>query len=119
MRQDCRRKSKQHNPRDGGNARYLRTTSEAARDHAHQGIRRVATNIAAAHLCEGEVDIKRGYPVTVNDAGFVDFARRIATELVGEDNYIPMPAPFMGAEDCSYVLQRMPGCMMFLGVMPA
>src|SRR5947208_10311177 len=57
----------------------LRTTSEAARDHAHQGIRRVATNIAAAHLCEAEVDIKRGYPVTVNDAGFVDFARCIAT----------------------------------------
>ena len=24
----------------------------------------------------------------------------------------------MGAEDFSYVLQRMPGCMMFLGVMP-
>src|SRR5438046_9650102 len=45
----------------------LRTTSETARDHAHQGIRRVATNIAAPHLCEGEVDIKRGYPVTVNE----------------------------------------------------
>ena len=24
----------------------------------------------------------------------------------------------MGAEDFSYVLQRIPGCMMFLGVMP-
>jgi hypothetical protein len=24
----------------------------------------------------------------------------------------------MGAEDFSYVLQRMPGCLMFLGVMP-
>jgi amidohydrolase len=96
----------------------LRTTSEAARDNAQEGIRRVAANIAAAHLCEAEIDIKRGYPVTVNDAGFVDFARRIATELVGADNYIPLPAPFMGAEDFSYVLQRMPGCMMFLGVMP-
>jgi metal-dependent amidase/aminoacylase/carboxypeptidase family protein len=30
----------------------LRATSEAARDSAHQGIRRVAANIAAAHLCE-------------------------------------------------------------------
>ncbi len=96
----------------------LRTTSEAARDNAHQGIRRVATNIAAAHACEAEVQIKGGYPVTVNDAGFVDFARGVATDLVGADNYVPMPAPFMGAEDFSYVLQRMPGCMMFLGVMP-
>ena len=48
----------------------------------------------------------------------MDFARRIATKLVGEHNYIPMPAPFMVAEDFSYVLQRMPGCMMLLGVMP-
>ena len=96
----------------------LRTTSESAREIAHQGIRRVATNIAAAHACEADVSIRSGYPVTINDPGFVDFARGVATDLVGADNYIPMPAPFMGAEDFSYVLQRMPGCMMFLGVMP-
>lgn len=96
----------------------LRATSEEAREKAQEGIRRVATNIAAAHLCEASVTIRRGYPVTVNDAGFVDFARGVATELLGPDNYIDPPAPIMGAEDFSYVLQRMPGCMMFLGVMP-
>jgi hippurate hydrolase len=96
----------------------LRTLSEGARETAREGIKRVATNIAAAHLCEAAVEIRRGYPVTVNNAGFVDFARGVAIDLVGADNYIPMPAPFMGAEDFSYVLQRMPGCMMFLGVMP-
>jgi amidohydrolase len=96
----------------------LRATSEEARERAHDGIRRVATNIAAAHLCEAEIKINRGYPVTVNDPGFVDFARGVASELVGADNYIDSPAPLMGAEDFSYVLQRMPGCMMFLGVMP-
>ena len=96
----------------------LRTTSEAARETAHQGITRVATNIAAAHSCEATVEIRSGYPVTVNDPAFVDFARGVVTDLVGADNYISMPAPFMGAEDFSYVLQRMPGCMMFLGVMP-
>src|SRR5712691_1364411 len=96
----------------------LRTTSEAARENARDGIRRVATNIAAAHQCEAAVAIKAGYPVTVNDAEFVEFARGVATDLVGADNYINLSAPFMGAEDFSYVLQRMPGCMMFLGVMP-
>jgi hippurate hydrolase len=96
----------------------LRTTSEAAREIAHAGIRRVAINVAAAHQCEAAVDIRAGYPVTVNDAEFVDFARDVVTDLIGAENYIPMPAPFMGAEDFSYVLQRMPGCMMFLGVMP-
>jgi len=96
----------------------VRATSEEAREGAHEGIRRIATNIAAAHLCEAEVKINRGYPVTVNDPGFVDFARGVASDLLGADNYIDSPAPLMGAEDFSYVLQRMPGCMMFLGVMP-
>jgi hippurate hydrolase len=96
----------------------LRATSERARERAHEGIHRVATNIAAAHLCQAGVAIKRGYPVTVNDPGFVDFARAVATDLLGAENYIDRPAPIMGAEDFSYVLQRMPGCMMFLGVMP-
>ena len=96
----------------------IRATSEAARERAHEGLRRVAANVAAAHLCEANVTIRRGYPVTVNDHGFVDFARGVATELLGDENYIDRPAPLMGAEDFSYVLQRIPGCMMFLGVMP-
>jgi amidohydrolase len=96
----------------------LRSTSERARERAHEGIHRIASNIAAAHLCEAIVTIRRGYPVTVNDSGFVDFARGVATDLLGADNYIDRPAPLMGAEDFSYVLQRIPGCIMFLGVMP-
>jgi amidohydrolase len=96
----------------------LRTTSERARERAQDGIRRVAANVAAAHLCEAHVAVERGYPVTVNDAEFVEFARSVATELLGAENYIDRPAPIMGAEDFSYVLQRMPGCLMFLGVMP-
>src|SRR6516164_6809313 len=96
----------------------LRATSDAARQQAHQGIRRVATNVAAAHLCEADVAIRRGYPVTVNDHDFVDFARAVAIELLGAESYVDWRAPIMGAEDFSYVLQRIPGCMMALGAMP-
>src|SRR6266481_8640703 len=84
----------------------------------NQGIHRVATNIAAAHLCDAKVAIKRGYPVTVNDHGFADFVRAVATDLLGAENYVDRAAPIMGAEDFSYVLQRIPGCLMFLGTMP-
>lgn len=96
----------------------LRACSERSRDMAHKGIERVATNIAAAHLCEARVRIDRIYPVTINDADFVTFARGVASDVLGAENYISAPAPVMGAEDFSYVLQRMPGCMMFLGAMP-
>jgi amidohydrolase len=96
----------------------LRALSEAARERAQQGIERVANNIAAAHLCTAKLQLRPGYPVTINDAGFVDFSRRIATELLGPGRFVEWPAPIMGAEDFSYVLQRIPGCMLALGVMP-
>ena len=96
----------------------LRTISPGARQSAWENIKRVAENIAAAHLCTAEVTIEAGYPVTINDAGFVDFARAVAREVVGERGFIDMAAPVMGAEDFSYVLQKIPGCMFVLGVMP-
>ena len=96
----------------------LRSFSETSREAALQGIERVAKNVAAAHLCEAEIAVERGYPVTVNDADFTGFARGVVTDLIGEENYVPAPSPVMGAEDFSYVLQRIPGCMMFLGMMP-
>ncbi|HYN69419.1 MAG TPA: M20/M25/M40 family metallo-hydrolase, partial [Candidatus Eisenbacteria bacterium] len=34
---------------------------------------------------------------------------------IGEEAVQTMPAPEMGAEDFSYVLQRVPGAMVFLG----
>jgi amidohydrolase len=96
----------------------LRACSENAREKAQRGIERVAVNIAAAHMCQAEVAITPGYPVTINDPGFTDFARAVAAGLLGSDRYIARGAPLMAAEDFSYVLQRMPGCMMSLGVMP-
>ena len=46
----------------------IRTLSEETRETAHAGIRRVCENVARAHECEAEVEIVRGFPVTVCDA---------------------------------------------------
>ena len=96
----------------------LRTVSERTRALVHDGIHRVAHHVAAAHDCEADVTIRSGYPVTVNDAEFADFAANVASELLGADRVIDMNSPVMGAEDWSYVLQQVPGCMAFLGVCP-
>lgn len=96
----------------------LRSTSPKARAIAHEGLARIANNIAAAHEMEARFTMNYGYPVTVNDAGFADFARDVAIGLLGEDGYIPMKSPLMGAEDFSYFLERWPGAMLFLGVQP-
>ena len=96
----------------------IRTVSEESRDAVHAGIARVAENVARAHECEAEVKVDRGFPVTVCDARAVTFAEQTITDLFGAESWQTMTSPLMGAEDFSYVLQKVPGAMAFLGVAP-
>ena len=96
----------------------MRTLSERTREIGLEGIRRVATNIAAAHGAEVEVIIDRGFPVTVNDGRVVDLAEVTAKRLFGDEGWVRMTHPMMGAEDFSYVLQKTTGAMAFLGAAP-
>lgn len=96
----------------------IRATSERTRAKVHEGIRRVAEGIAAAHGCDCDVEVVFGYPVTNNDDKFADFALDTARAVAGADKVVTLPHPVMGAEDFSYVLQNLPGAMMFLGGTP-
>jgi len=78
----------------------------------------VATNIAAAHGASAEVEIEHGFPVTVCDGRVVELAERTAKALFGANGWVTMAHPMMGAEDFSYVLQKVPGAMAFLGAAP-
>ena len=96
----------------------LRSVSEKARSAMHEGIRRVAEGVAAAHGLEVMAHVVSGYPVTVNDPGFAGFARGVAAELVGRERVIDLPTPIMGAEDFAFVLREVPGAIVFLGARP-
>ena len=96
----------------------IRAVSEKTRNKVHDSIRRVAEGIAATYEMQASVEIKLGYPVTVNDAPSVDFALDVAESLLGEGKAVHMPSPIMGAEDFSYVLNQIPGAMVFLGGTP-
>ena len=91
----------------------LRTLSPAGRARGRAAFERICTHVALAHGCTAEVEIEQGYPATINDPRAVALIR----ELAG-DAYIEAPAPSMGGEDFAYVLERIPGCMAFLGVAP-
>jgi len=96
----------------------IRSFSESSRKIVHEGLARVATNIAAAHKCEAGVQIDEGFPVTHCAAEAFAFARATAQTLFGETSFITLPTPLMGAEDFSYVLQKYPGAMLMLGATP-
>ena len=82
------------------------------------GLQRVAAGIAAAHEMTAEYEHVEGYPVTVNDAGAAATVVDTAAALLGPRASVPMAVPLMGAEDFSYVLQRVPGAIAFLGACP-
>jgi hippurate hydrolase len=96
----------------------IRAVSDRTRDQVLEGLRRLADGIAGAHGAEAEVVVEEGYPVTVNDGDFAAFAEGVAQEVVGGGSTVRMPSPVMGAEDFSYMLQRVPGAMVFLGASP-
>jgi hippurate hydrolase len=98
----------------------VRSVSDASRDLAITGLLRVAEHVAAAHGCQAAVEViaDSHYPVTVNDATAAARTLSVARDLIGPGRVVQMPTPVMGAEDWSYVLQRVPGCMAFLGAGP-
>ena len=93
----------------------IRTVSESTRAKVKQHLARVATRIAEAHGATAEPEIEAGYPVTSNHDLFADFTLGTAREALGDANVHRLPTPIMGAEDFSYVLNEVPGTMMFLG----
>ena len=105
-------------PEDGRLLGTIRTFSEHTRDTVHKGVRQVAEHIAAAHGARAEVEIDHGFPVTVCDGRVTELAERTAKALFGEEAWTTMGHPLMGAEDFSYVLQKAPGAMVFLGAAP-
>ncbi len=96
----------------------IRTLDERTRALLREQVGQVASNTAAAHGCTCTTDVEQGYPVTVNSADEVERARATAEAVFGDGVFHTMPDAVMGAEDFSYVLDRVPGSMVFLGVCP-
>jgi amidohydrolase len=96
----------------------LRALSSQTRQAARALVIRVAEGVAAAHGASAEVEVEAGYPMTVNDPAAAELVCATAADLLGEDRVTVLSEPIMGSEDFSYVLQRVPGAMAFLGACP-
>lgn len=92
----------------------LRTLSPEGRVRGREAFERICIHVAAAHGCTAEVAIEQGYPPTINEPR----AAALIRDIAGED-FLELPTSNMGGEDFSYVLEKVPGAMAFLGVAPA
>ncbi|MAC57432.1 MAG: amidohydrolase [Novosphingobium sp.] len=94
----------------------MRTLSPTNRARLREELPLLVAGIAGAHGLTGEVNIIEGFPVTLCDAGAVDFGEKVARDMFGEEAFLRLADPIMGAEDFAYVLEKVPGAMFFLGV---
>jgi len=74
--------------------------------------------IGAAHGCTVAVEFVESYPVTFNDP--IETERVLSTlrRLHGDANTRVLAAPTMASEDFAYVLDEVPGTLVFLGARP-
>jgi hippurate hydrolase len=95
-----------------GTARSFRPET---RDLLERRLRELAEAAAAAFGTTLRIVYDRQYPATVNDPEATRRAAAVARAIVGEAKVDTALTPGMGAEDFSFVLERVPGCFMFLG----
>ena len=93
----------------------LRTFRAATRDLAERRIQEIAAGVAMSLGGSAEVEIKRGYPATVNSPRETEFAARIGEQVFGAGNVVRDVDPTMGSEDFAFLLQERPGAYVFLG----
>lgn len=96
----------------------VRTLSDRTRTLVQAEIPKVCEHIAAAHGCTSSFKINTGYPPTNNDGAVADRVLALAGTVLGQKNSALMAEPLMAAEDFSYVLQKVPGALAFLGACP-
>ena len=93
----------------------LRTMQASTREDFLQRIETVAKMVAKVTGCEVSMEIRQGYPPTINHEADALFARGIISDVLGPEGLQTDLTPAMCAEDFSYMLQEKEGAYIWLG----
>ena len=93
----------------------LRTMKASTREDFIQRIETVAKMVAKVTGCEVSMEIRQGYPPTINHEADALFARGIISDVLGPEGLQTDLTPAMCAEDFSYMLQEKEGAYIWLG----
>ena len=80
-----------------------------------QKIETVAKTAAQVTGCDVSMEVRPGYPPTINHEADALFARGVISDVLGKDGLDTDLTPAMGAEDFSYMLQQKEGAYIWLG----
>jgi hippurate hydrolase len=93
----------------------VRALDREVRATLEQRIKALVAAQAESFGVTARIDWKPGYAVLVNTPAETDFAREVATELVGADNVTLQGPPLTGSEDFAFMLERVPGSYLLIG----
>ena len=92
-----------------------RTTTPENRKRVQRRIEEICRGAEQMYGVKIALEHKPGYPPTVNNPERAKFAIEVAAGVCGENNVRGDTRPSMGAEDFSYMLEKVPGAMVWLG----
>ncbi|MEZ0229699.1 MAG: M20 family metallopeptidase, partial [Planctomycetota bacterium] len=92
----------------------LRSLEAGVRKQLRRELQKIVETVARSFGATAELEITAGYAPTVNDEKMTEVARQAASEAVGAKKVVEQDIT-MGAEDMSYVLEKVPGCYMVVG----
>jgi hippurate hydrolase len=78
-------------------------------------IRAIVEAQAQSYGVRAAIDYQRGYSVLVNTPAETAFARKVAVELLGAERVTPQGPAITASEDFAFMLERVPGCYLFIG----
>lgn len=93
----------------------IRTIDPKTRQVVEQRFRDIVANTARLFEARAEIDWRPGYPVTVNDPEMTKIAIAAASDVAGSGRVDGNYQCTMGAEDFSYMLEKRPGAIIWLG----
>jgi amidohydrolase len=98
----------------------VRALSVEDRTLIHESVRRIAENVAEAMGATIELQLPwtTAYPVTYNDVELTERMLPVLQAVAGPEHVIQTP-PETGAEDFSFIAERVPGFYIQLGGRPA
>src|SRR6266851_5361793 len=93
----------------------IRAFDDVLFKHLEQRVREVASGVASALRASIKIEFEMSYPPSICDPEMAEQLAASSRSLVGADSVLKS-RPEMGAEDFSFVLQKVPGAMLWLGV---
>lgn len=93
----------------------VRAFDDSLFTHLEQRVREVATGVAAALGAKVSIEFDMRYPPSICDPDMAERLGESARSLLGPEAVL-LAQPEMGAEDFAFVLQKVPGAMLWLGV---